>query len=158
MHFQIYFLFAFSNGNTLVLRLRNWSDIFCLPVTHNPCSPRLNAPIDLPPFPITASFHIKGTSALMFLRVLTQVTHVKPSWFSTQEQCTLVSYRHLNFLHISSLPQHALTLSLYLSLSHFHMLRSSFLGVLLHDCCWLLLKQPRIGDCYCFCYLLAVNR
>ncbi|VUZ41195.1 unnamed protein product [Hymenolepis diminuta] len=43
----------------------------------------------------------------MFSRVLTQVTHIKLSLFSTQKQRTHVSYPLLRFLLISSLPQHA---------------------------------------------------
>ncbi|VUZ50442.1 unnamed protein product [Hymenolepis diminuta] len=47
-------------------------------------------------------------------------------------------------------------ISLSLSVTRFKLV--STLGVLLHNCCWLLLKQLRIGDCYCCCYLLATNR
>ncbi|VUZ45414.1 unnamed protein product [Hymenolepis diminuta] len=54
-------------------------------MTHNPYLPCPNAPIDFPPpFSITVSFHLEGTSALMFSRILTQVTHIKLSLFSTQ--------------------------------------------------------------------------
>ncbi|VUZ50416.1 unnamed protein product [Hymenolepis diminuta] len=56
-----------------------------------------------PLFSITASIHIKGTSALMLSRGLIQ-------------QRTLVSCRRLHFLFISSLPQHTPPLSLPLSL------------------------------------------
>ncbi|VUZ50331.1 unnamed protein product [Hymenolepis diminuta] len=55
-----------------------------------------------PPFSITASFHIKSTSAPMLSRGLTQ-------------QRTHASYRLLSFLFISSLPQSA-PLSISLSL------------------------------------------
>ncbi|VUZ39191.1 unnamed protein product [Hymenolepis diminuta] len=44
---------------------------------------RLNAPTDFLLF-ITASFHLKSTSALMFSWFLTQVTRIKLSLFSTQ--------------------------------------------------------------------------
>ncbi|VUZ47030.1 unnamed protein product [Hymenolepis diminuta] len=66
-----------------------------------------------PLFSITASLHLKGTSALMLWRGLTQVTHIKlPLFFQTTHtgQCGL-----LRFLFISSLPQHA-PLSFSLSL------------------------------------------
>ncbi|VUZ54250.1 unnamed protein product [Hymenolepis diminuta] len=58
------------------------------------------------PFSITASFHLKNTSAFMFSRVFTQVTHIKLSLFSTQGQHTFVSYRLLHFRAISSLSQY----------------------------------------------------
>ncbi|VUZ42706.1 unnamed protein product [Hymenolepis diminuta] len=62
---------------------------------HNPNLSCLNAPIDFPPFSITASFPLKtSTSVLMISRVLTQ-------------QHTLVSYRLLRFLLTSSPPQYA---------------------------------------------------
>ncbi|VUZ47064.1 unnamed protein product [Hymenolepis diminuta] len=43
----------------------------------------------------------------MLWRGLTQVTHIKLSLFSTQEQRTLVNCGLLRFLLISSLPQHS---------------------------------------------------
>ncbi|VUZ50622.1 unnamed protein product [Hymenolepis diminuta] len=105
-----------------------------------------------PLFSITASLHIKGTSALMLWHGLTQTTHA-------------CQYRLLHVLFISSLPQHAaLSISLPLltrlklvvaSLNTF--LVYSTLGVLLHNCCYLFLKQPRIGDCYGCRNLLAAN-
>ncbi|VUZ53441.1 unnamed protein product [Hymenolepis diminuta] len=71
----------------------------------------------LPSFSVTASLHLKSRSALMFSRVLTQVTHMRLSLFATQQR-TLVSYRLLRFLLIYSLPHHApLPLSFSLSLS-----------------------------------------
>ncbi|VUZ46891.1 unnamed protein product [Hymenolepis diminuta] len=85
-----------------------------------------------PSFLITALLHIKSTSALMLWRGLTQTTHAG--------QCGL-----LHVLCISSLPQHtALPLSLLLLLivaSLNTCLVYSTLGVLLHNCCWFLLKQ-----------------
>ncbi|VUZ49715.1 unnamed protein product [Hymenolepis diminuta] len=56
------------------MRPRSWNDIIYIPMTHNPCLTCLNASIDFP-LSITASLHIKGTSALMLWRDLTQVTH-----------------------------------------------------------------------------------
>ncbi|VUZ49199.1 unnamed protein product [Hymenolepis diminuta] len=49
------------------------------------------------------------------MRSLIRVTHIKPSLFSTQEQCTHVSCRPLRFMFIASLPQH---FPLSLSLCH----------------------------------------
>ncbi|VUZ39631.1 unnamed protein product [Hymenolepis diminuta] len=63
-----------------------------------------------PPFPLTTSFHLKSTSALMFSRVLTQVTHIKLSLFSTQTM-------HACQLPASTLPTHPLSSSARLSLS-----------------------------------------
>ncbi|VUZ41872.1 unnamed protein product [Hymenolepis diminuta] len=78
-----------------------------------------------PLFSITASLHIKGTSALMLWRGLTQTTHTG--------QCGL-----LRFLFISSLLSTLLSLPLSLllivaSLNAF--LVYSTLGVMLHNCC-----------------------
>ncbi|VUZ47285.1 unnamed protein product, partial [Hymenolepis diminuta] len=72
----------------------------------------------------------------------------------------------------SCAPAHLLSFSarsspyIYLSLTRFKLavvplstlLAYSTLGVLLHNCCWLLLNQLRIGDCYCCCNFLAANR
>ncbi|VUZ46961.1 unnamed protein product, partial [Hymenolepis diminuta] len=70
-------------------------------MSHNPCLACLNASTDFPSS-ITASLHIKGTSALMLWRGLTQMTHIKlPLFFQTThtDQCGL-----LHVLFISSLP------------------------------------------------------
>ncbi|VUZ40230.1 unnamed protein product [Hymenolepis diminuta] len=42
-------------------------------------------------FSVTASLHVKGTSALMLWRDPSLVTHIKLSLFSRQEQHTLIS-------------------------------------------------------------------
>ncbi|VUZ40371.1 unnamed protein product [Hymenolepis diminuta] len=76
------------------------------------------------PLSITASLHIKGTSALKLWRGLTQVTHIKlPLFFQTQQH-TLVSYGLRQILFISSLPQHA---SLSLPLCYSFQTRSDLL-------------------------------
>ncbi|VUZ43225.1 unnamed protein product [Hymenolepis diminuta] len=79
-----------------------------------------------PLFSITASLHIKGTSALMLWCDLTQVTHIKlPLFFQTAHtgQCGL-----LQVLFISSLPTHT-ALSPPLSVTHCGFLEYMF-GIL----------------------------
>ncbi|VUZ48716.1 unnamed protein product [Hymenolepis diminuta] len=78
-----------------------------------------------PLFSIIASLHIKGTSALMLWRGLTQRMHADHNGL-------------LRVLFISSLPQHAALsppslLLVVASLNTF--LVHSILGVLLHNCC-----------------------
>ncbi|VUZ42486.1 unnamed protein product [Hymenolepis diminuta] len=134
-------------------------------MTHKPYLPCLDAPIDFPSFLITASFHIKSTSALMLSRGLTQVTHIKLSLFSTQEQNTLVTYGLLCFLLISYLLQHA-PLSTSLSVTRINIRCGSleYIFGLINSCCsasqllLAILRQLRIGDRYYFRYLLASNR
>ncbi|VUZ48102.1 unnamed protein product, partial [Hymenolepis diminuta] len=48
----------------------------------------LNAPIDLF-LPLTALCHLKCTSAHVFWRVFTQVTHIKLSWFPKNNNACL---------------------------------------------------------------------
>ncbi|VUZ44178.1 unnamed protein product [Hymenolepis diminuta] len=74
-------------------------------MTHNPYLSCLNALIDFSPPFITASLHLKSTSALMLSHGFTEVTHIKLSLFSTQK-CTPISYELLRFLLISPLLQH----------------------------------------------------
>ncbi|VUZ54498.1 unnamed protein product [Hymenolepis diminuta] len=59
-------------------------------MTHNPCLTSKHVH-RFPLFSITASVHIKVTSALMLWHGLTQVTHIKISLFSRRGQRTLVS-------------------------------------------------------------------
>ncbi|VUZ44587.1 unnamed protein product [Hymenolepis diminuta] len=66
--------------NTSVFRPRSWRDAS---MTHNSYLPCLNAPINLLPFSITASFHLKALCAHV-PHVLIQVTHIKLSLLSTQ--------------------------------------------------------------------------
>ncbi|VUZ48621.1 unnamed protein product [Hymenolepis diminuta] len=79
------------------------------------CLTCLNASIDFPLFSITASLHVKGTSALMLGRGLTQVTHIKLLLFYQTTHTGQCGFLHVLF--ISSLPQHA-ALPLPLSVSH----------------------------------------
>ncbi|VUZ46814.1 unnamed protein product [Hymenolepis diminuta] len=86
-----------------------------------------------PLFSITTSLHIKGTSALMLWRGLTQVIHIKLSLSHAGQ------YGLLHILFISSLPQHA-PLSLCYSFQTRcgfleYILVYSALGILLHKCC-----------------------
>ncbi|VUZ49896.1 unnamed protein product [Hymenolepis diminuta] len=70
-----------------------------------------------PLFSITASLHIKGTSALMLWSGLTQVTHIKLLLFLQTTHTGQCGLPHVLF--ISSLSQHAaLPLSLPLSVTH----------------------------------------
>ncbi|KAM3184243.1 hypothetical protein ACTXT7_008748 [Hymenolepis weldensis] len=79
---------------------------------HNPYLPCLNAPIAFP-LSITFSFHLKSTSALMFSLGLTQVTHMKPSLFSTITT-------HAGQLRAPALTAHLLSSSARsLSVTHF---------------------------------------
>ncbi|VUZ39896.1 unnamed protein product [Hymenolepis diminuta] len=74
---------------------------------------------------ITASLHIKGTSALMLWRDLTQVTHIKLPLFSRQRYaCQLRAPTVLSPLSL---------LLVVVSLNT--CLVCSTLGVLLHNCC-----------------------
>ncbi|VUZ43157.1 unnamed protein product, partial [Hymenolepis diminuta] len=66
---ELHFIRILYNKNS-VFQPRCKSDVICIPMTHNPYLPRLNTPIDFL-LSITASFHLKSTSALMFSRVLT---------------------------------------------------------------------------------------
>ncbi|VUZ45170.1 unnamed protein product, partial [Hymenolepis diminuta] len=82
-----------------------------------------------------------------------------PLFFQTTHtgQCGLI-----HVLFISSLPQHA-ALSPPLSVTRCgffeYILVYSTLAVLFHNCCcWLLLKQLRMSDCYCCRNLLAASR
>ncbi|VUZ52587.1 unnamed protein product [Hymenolepis diminuta] len=82
----------------------------------------------------------------MLWRDLTQVTHIKLSLFSRQEQHTLVStdsYKSCSSpLFLSTLLSFSLPLSLLLVVVSLNTcLVYSTLGVLFHNCCWLLLKQ-----------------
>ncbi|VUZ56285.1 unnamed protein product [Hymenolepis diminuta] len=89
-----------------------------------------------PPLSITTMIHLKSTSALILYRDLTQVTHIKLSLFSTQQQRTRVSYRLICFLLISSLSQHA-PLSIYPSVTRFKLVVvpvTKFLAPL-YNCC-----------------------
>ncbi|VUZ50129.1 unnamed protein product [Hymenolepis diminuta] len=58
-----------------------------------------------PLFSITASLHIKSTSALMLWRGLTQVTHIKLFLFFQTTHAGQCGLLYVQF--ISSLPQHA---------------------------------------------------
>ncbi|VUZ39625.1 unnamed protein product [Hymenolepis diminuta] len=108
-------------------------------MSHNPCLSDMSKRVhQFPLFSTTASLHVKGTSALMLWRGLTQVTHIKLLlFFQTTHtgQCGL-----LHVLFISSLPQHAtLPLSLPLSVTHCgfleYILVYSTRSVLLYNCC-----------------------
>ncbi|VUZ51794.1 unnamed protein product [Hymenolepis diminuta] len=95
-------------------------------MTHNPRLSDMSKRVHrFPLFSITASLHIKSTSALMIWRGLSQVTHIKLLlFFQTKHagQCGL-----LHVLFISSLPQHAaLSLSLPLSVTHYGFLECIF--------------------------------
>ncbi|VUZ41220.1 unnamed protein product, partial [Hymenolepis diminuta] len=76
---------------------------------------------------------------------------------------TLACQSPAPMLHLLSSSAHS---SLYPSLSLSSILvaaslntffAKSTLGVLPYNCCWLLLRQLRIGDHYCRCNLLAAN-
>ncbi|VUZ43384.1 unnamed protein product [Hymenolepis diminuta] len=104
-----------------------------------------------PPFSITASLHIKSQSALMLWRGLTQT---KKTHLSVRTPT-----RPVHLLSSSARCSPSLSLSLSLSLLLIGAFLNTFLvystlGVLLHNCCWLLLKQLRIG----WRNLLAANR
>ncbi|VUZ42494.1 unnamed protein product [Hymenolepis diminuta] len=114
MHFPELPFIRILHANTSVFRPRSWSDLIYVPMTHNPCLSDMSKRVHrFPLFSITASLHIKGTSALMLWCGLTQVTHIKlPLFFQTTHigQCGL-----LHVLFISSFPQHA---ALPLSVTH----------------------------------------
>ncbi|VUZ42902.1 unnamed protein product [Hymenolepis diminuta] len=114
-----------------------------------------------PLFSITSSLHLKSTSALMFSRDLTQVTHIKLSLFPTQKQLTHISHHLQHLLLISSFPQRS---PLPLSPTRFNPYRGFLYYIfgLLNTWCsasqlLLALKRLRIVDCYCHCYLLTAN-
>ncbi|VUZ46233.1 unnamed protein product [Hymenolepis diminuta] len=88
-----------------------------------------------PLFSITASLHIKSTSALMLWRGLTQVTHIKLLLFFQTTRTGQCGLLHVLFISRT-------LLSLFFSLSLLRIVVSlntclvySTLGVLLHTCC-----------------------
>ncbi|KAM3187484.1 hypothetical protein ACTXT7_002199 [Hymenolepis weldensis] len=92
----------------------DWSDVFFVPMTHNPYPPCLNAPIDFP-LSITASFHLKSASALMFSRPYPGDSYKAAFVFCSKDNARMHAC-HLpapTLQFIYSLPQHA-----PLSISH----------------------------------------
>ncbi|VUZ54147.1 unnamed protein product [Hymenolepis diminuta] len=144
MHFPEFPFIPILHDNTSVFHPRSWSDFIYVPMTHNPCLSDMSKRVHrFPLSSITASFHIKCTSALMLWCGLTQVTHIKLALFSRQQH-TLVSADSYTSCSSPLFPSTLLSLflSLSLSLSLLLIVASlntflvySTLGVLFHNCC-----------------------
>ncbi|KAM3185488.1 hypothetical protein ACTXT7_006255 [Hymenolepis weldensis] len=147
MHFQNYFLFAFSM--TILRFFIHEAGVFYVPMTHNPYLPWLNVPINFPLF----HYRLVSPKKHICAHVLTR-PYLSDSYKAIFVYTSITT--HACQLPAPTLPAHlssSARSSLYLPLCHSFQTRCGFLeytlvystlGVLLHYCCQLLLKQLRI--------------